>query len=219
VSSPEIAVYGAGGHGKVVADVARSAGWLVTCFVDDASARSGSTFFGAPIRSWVDFLSRPPSTRRSAIALGIGDNAARERVYEKARARGVLLPVLVHHMAVVAPTATLGDGTVVMAGAVVNPDAQVGVGVILNTGSVVEHDCVVGVFAHLSPNSALGGAVHVGNLTHLGLGAVVLPGVRIGNRVRVGAGGAVIRDVDDDLTVVGVPARPVLRPPGGGDAP
>lgn len=216
MTGAELVVFGAGGHGKVVADVARSAGWCVACFVDDSPARAGSTFFGLPVLPWDALVSGETlQSDRLVVALGIGDNSARERAFGRAQALGLALPALVHPRATVAPSAVLGDGTVVMAGAVVNPDAQVGVGVILNTGSVVEHDCVVAEFAHLSPGSSLGGAVHVGRLTHLGLGATVLPGVRIGDRVRVGAGGAVIRDVQDDLTVVGVPARPVRRGPEG----
>jgi sugar O-acyltransferase (sialic acid O-acetyltransferase NeuD family) len=216
VKARRLAVYGAGGHGKVVADVARSAGWSIECFVDDASARAGATFFGAPVLSWEALLALGQASATLAIALGIGDNPVRARIFDKVQAAGFSVPVMIHGRATVAPTATLMDGTVVMAGAVVNPDARVGVGAILNTGSVVEHDCELGRFVHLSPNSALGGAAHVGDFSHVGLGGVVLPGIRVGAGVRVGAGAAVIRDVPDGLTVVGVPARPVRSPRGEG---
>lgn len=202
-----LVVFGAGGHGKVVADVGRSAGFVVVGFLDDAPGRVDAQFFGLPVVRGDEYLAGRTRLSGTAVALGIGDNAARQRTFQRLRIAGVEVATLIHASAAVAPSACLGTGTVVMALAAVNPDASVGDGVILNTGSVVEHDCRLGDFVHLSPNVALGGAVEIGDRTHLGLGAVALPGVRIGVDVRVGAGAAVIQDVRDGITVVGVPAR------------
>jgi sugar O-acyltransferase (sialic acid O-acetyltransferase NeuD family) len=201
-------VLGAGGHGKVVADVGRSAGHVLRAFVDDAPDRQGGRIWDLPVLSWEALLEKAGAPG-ALVALGIGDSVARERAFSRLVAAGLEVATLVHAAAVVAPTATLGEGAVLMAGALVNPDAVIGRGAIVNTGAVVEHDCRVGAFAHLSPNAALGGKVTVGDRTHLGLGAVALPGVRIGSDVRVGAGAVVHRDVADGVTVVGVPARPL----------
>jgi sugar O-acyltransferase (sialic acid O-acetyltransferase NeuD family) len=209
-----ILVFGASGHGKVVADVARAAGHEVIGFVDDDPIRRSAGLWGLPVHSWAECGDRWGGRDRPAVALGIGDNAARQRIHERVVAAGFEVPCLIHPSAVVAPRARLGAGTVVMALVAVNPDADVGVGAILNTGCVVEHDCRVGDFAHLSPGSALGGGVQVGDRSHLGLGAVVLPLVRVGADVRVGAGAVVHREVTDGVTVVGVPARS-LGPKGG----
>lgn len=208
-------VYGAGGHGKVVADAARSAGWVVTGFIDDAPGREDATIWGLPVRTLDRMLAEVPAAAGAAFAMGIGDNAARARCQAGLAAKGCTVVTIVHARAAVAPSAVLGAGTVVMANAAVNPDARLGAGCIVNTGAVVEHDCVLGDHVHLSPNAALGGAVRVGDRSHLGIGAVVLPAVQVGRGVRVGAGAAVIRDVADDLTVVGVPARPIRQGEGG----
>ncbi len=205
-----VTIIGAGGHGKVVADVARSAGFEVVGFTDDAPGRAGGSFQGLPVLGLEDWLH---SAARAGLraALGIGDNNARGRAFERLRAAGVSMPVLVHERASVAASARLGDGTVVMALAVVNPDATVGEGAIVNSGAIVEHDCEVGPFAHLSPNATLGGAVVIGHRSHVGLGAVVLPGVRVGANVRVGAGAVVLADIEAGLTAVGVPARTLKK--------
>lgn len=204
-------VLGAGGHGKVVADVARSAGWALAGFLDDAPALDGTSLWGLPVLSLDRLRRERPALLQAALALGVGENGARERAHARLLATGFTVVTLVHASAVVAPTATLGEGTVVMANATVNPDARLGRGNIVNTGAVVEHDCLLADYVHLSPNAALGGAVTLGARTHLGLGAVVLPGLVIGADVRVGAGAAVVRDVAEGLTVVGVPARPARR--------
>lgn len=213
-----IAVFGAGGHGKVVADIALASGRRVVAFIDDEPSRHGGRIWDVPVVSWERFTGEAGPWSGAAVAMAIGSNAAREACTARVRSGGVSLATLVHPSAVVARSARIGEATVVMATAVVNPDAVVGEGSIVNTGAVVEHDCVLGEFVHLSPNAALGGGVHVGPRTHLGLGAVVLPLVRVGADVRVGAGAVVHRAVDDGLTVAGVPARPLPAPatvPGG----
>jgi sugar O-acyltransferase (sialic acid O-acetyltransferase NeuD family) len=202
-------VYGSGGHGKVVADAAISAGFSLGGFVDDNEAAAGREVLSAPVLSWARWLQERQDWAGVPFALGVGDNAARERVMEKLRLAGAEVITVLHRGSFVAPSALIGAGCVLMAGAAVNPEAVVGAGSILNTGCVVEHDCVLGNFVHLSPNAALGGGVHIGARTHIGLCAAVLPLVRIGADVRVGAGAAVIRDVADGLTVIGVPARPL----------
>jgi sugar O-acyltransferase (sialic acid O-acetyltransferase NeuD family) len=202
----QVLVYGAGGRGKVVADVVRSAGFEVAGFLDDAPAREGKEIWGLPDIS-VERLSLRPELAAVAVALGIGDNGTRALFHQCLRDCRVAVATVVHKVAVLAPTASVGLGTGIMANAVVNPDARVGAGCIINTGVVVEHDCTLGDYVHLSPNVALGGAVTEGTRTHVGLGALVLPSVKIGSNAQIGAGAAVIRDVADNSTAVGVPAR------------
>jgi sugar O-acyltransferase (sialic acid O-acetyltransferase NeuD family) len=204
-----ILVFGAGGHAKVVAEIARALGRDVIAFLEDGEAREGDPYFGSVIVSWRRFAADSARWGMLPIALAIGDNAARARALERLHELPRPVATLIHLSAVISPTAVIGEGTVVMPNAVVNADAMLGLGVIVNTGAVVEHDVQLGDFVHLSPNVALGGGVRVGARSHLGLGAMALPRVRIGVNVRVGAGAVVLSDVPDGATVVGVPARPI----------
>ncbi|HWC76264.1 MAG TPA: acetyltransferase [Blastocatellia bacterium] len=200
-------VYGAGGHGKVVADIVLTSGaGELAGFIDDAPDAQGSTVLGFPVVAR-DLVYREAVTREIAIALGIGDNATRQKIVERCLARGLEILTAIHPTASVSGSATLGAGTVVMAGAVINPCAAVGIAAIINSGAVVEHDVVVGDYAHVSPKAALGGAARLGSMSHLGLGAVVLPGIAIGESTVVGAGSVVIRDLPDRVVAMGVPAR------------
>lgn len=209
MSGEPIRIFGAGGHGKVVADLARALGFVVAGFLEDGVAREGQPFYASHVESWERFLADQGAWATGMLALGIGDNAGRERVLQQAETQGLKLVTLVHPRAVVSPTATIGAGTVVLATAVINADARVGRGVILNTGSITEHDAVVADFAHLSPNATLGGGARVGVRAHVGLGAVVLPRLAVGDDARVGAGAVVRSPVAPGTTVVGVPARPI----------
>ena len=198
-----LVVYGAGGHAKVVCDVLQCAGRTVLGFIDDAPQRHGTTVLGLPVLGGGASL----DPAQHEVALGIGDNGARSKVYDACVARGIRVVTAIHPRASVARSACLGDGTVVMAFAAINPDAAVGRGVIVNTASVIEHDVVVGDFAHLSPNAAMGGAARLGARAQLGIGASVLPGVIVGDDAIVGGGAVVARDVPPSVVAYGVPAR------------
>ena len=202
-----VIVFGAGGHGKVVADVLAAAGLEVLGFVDDDEARQGRRVLGKPVLGDSVWLREHAARAPVAIALGIGSNHARALIAGRARAWGATLVTAIHPAATVSPSARIGAGTVIMAGACVNPDAAIGEGVIVNTGAIVEHDCILGDWSHLSPRVALGGAARVGAGAHLGLGAIVLPGVCVGDRSIVGAGAVVVRDLLADVVAWGVPAR------------
>jgi sugar O-acyltransferase (sialic acid O-acetyltransferase NeuD family) len=204
----KVFVYGASGHGKVVADI------LLACkdsrlagFVDDRVELQSTSVLGLPVLGDGRWLQQEAGRMRIAVALGVGDNCARQRVAEKCLGWGLELVTLVHPTAIVSESAQLGPGTVVMAQAVVNPAAVTGSGVIVNTGAVVEHDVEIGEFAHVSPNAAMGGTSRLGKFSHLGIGAVVIQCVSIGVHTIVGAGAVVTRDIPDGVVAFGVPAQ------------
>jgi len=203
-------VYGASGHGKVVAEILRACGLDFEGFIDDGLA-VGTRVLDRAVLGPHQFLQGRGES--SAVALGIGANATREHVAKRVRDMGATLFTAVHPSATISPSARLGPGTVVMAGAVVNAEALVGLGVILNTRSITEHECRVGDFAHLCPGSTLGGQAQLGQRSQLGLNASVIHLGVVGDDVVIGAGAAVVRPVSAGSTVVGVPARPIVRKP------
>lgn len=203
-----VLVYGAGGHGKVVADILRAGSdSRLAGFVDDRVELQSSHVLGLPVLGDGCWLGRTAQTSRITVALGIGDNCARQRVAERCLGWGVELATLVHPSATVSESAQLGPGTVVMAQAVINAGAVTRSGVIVNTGAIVEHDVQIGEFAHLSPNAAMGGTSRLGRRSHLGLGAVVIECVNVGSYTTIGAGAVVIRDIPDGVVAFGVPAK------------
>jgi sugar O-acyltransferase (sialic acid O-acetyltransferase NeuD family) len=208
VNRRRIFVYGAGGHGKVVADIllanrdSEFAG-----FVDDREERCGTRVTGFPVLGDYQWLRQEALNSRIAVALGVGENRCRQLLVERFSRSGIEILTLVHPAATVSQSARLDRGTVVMAGAIINPDARVGAGVIVNSGAVVEHDVEIGDYAHVAPNAALAGAAHLGAFSHLGLGAMVLPAVHIGCYTMVGAGAVVVRNLPDQVVATGVPAR------------
>jgi sugar O-acyltransferase (sialic acid O-acetyltransferase NeuD family) len=198
-------IWGAGEHGKVILDIARSAGRFARiAFLDDERTRIGTTFCECDVVSGVEELKRFAG---NAVVIAVGDNRNRARCFDCAVASGLLPTTLIHPTAMVSPSARIGHGTVVMPGAIINACAFVGDNCIVNSGAIVEHDCRIAEHVHVSPGAVLGGDVKIGALAHIGLGAVVLPGARVGAESIVGAGAVVLKEVPARCTVAGVPAK------------
>ena len=146
-----------------------------------------------------------------AAFIAIGDNAARQRVAERCVNAGLSLTVAVTRFAMLSRTAEIDAGAAILPGAVVNAATRIGIGTIVNTNASVDHDGAVGNYVHIAPGVAIGGNVTIGDLAMIGTGARVLPGLTIGEGAIVGAGAVVRHDVPPGETVVGVPARPIVR--------
>jgi len=208
----DLVLWGAGGHGKVVLDVARAMGRFGTIsFIDDACERPGREFCDCQVFEASRYLQLLKGKGCSQYLVSIGKNEMRAACFQRALEHGLLPVRLVHPSAVISESARLEDGTVVMARVVINAGAQIGKNCILNTAAVVEHDCRVGDHVHLSPGVLLGGGVTVHSFAHVGLGAIALPGAEIGEGAIVGAGAVVLGSVPSGTTVVGIPARDLAR--------
>jgi UDP-N-acetylbacillosamine N-acetyltransferase len=207
---PELIIWGASGHARVVADIVRCADrYRIAGFLDDVKPeRAGETFEGAPILGGREQLASHPG--KHAI-VAFGNCAARLDAACFAVRSGLTLATAIHPSAVIAASARIGAGTVVGANAVVNPGAMVGENVIINTGAIVDHDCAIGDGVHLCPGVRLAGGVRVGAGTWIGIGSSVIEGRTIGGGTLVGAGAVVVDDIPDGVVAYGVPARVIRK--------
>lgn len=192
----EIYLYGASGHGKVIAEIAEQNDYQINGFID--GDQSKVSLLNYPV------LHAIPSNKIKLV-ISIGNNSVRKRIVKGLSS--YTFESLVHPRATLSPRCSLGEGTVVMAGATVNVDTVIGKHCIINTNASIDHDCKVADYVHISPNAALAGGVEVGEGTHIGIGAAVIQGVSIGKWCTIGAGAVIIKDVPDGATVVGNPGR------------
>jgi sugar O-acyltransferase (sialic acid O-acetyltransferase NeuD family) len=198
-----VIILGGGGHGAVVIETARAAGLPIIGVYDDHDHLHGTSVLGVPVVGPLPVARDADSV--SAI-VAIGDNEARAAVVRRIQLDWA---TIVHPAAHIANEVEIGRGTVVFAGAIIQPRAVIGEHVIVNSGAIVDHDCRIGRFVHVASGATICGSVTVDDGTLIGAGATVIPGVTIGSGATVAAGAVVVRAVPPDVTVVGVPARPV----------
>lgn len=195
----KLAIIGASGHGKVVADIARKNGYSEIVFLDDDE--SIHECGGYPVIG----KSSEAGTIDADAIIGIGNAGVRKQIQESIPDEKLV--TLIHPDAVVAEDVVIGKGTVVMAGAVINPGVRIGKGCIINTCSSVDHDCIVDDFVHVAVGSHLCGTVNVGAGTWIGAGVTVNNNVFICPDCMIGAGAVIVNDIWECGTYVGVPAR------------
>jgi UDP-perosamine 4-acetyltransferase len=202
-----VLLIGAGGHARVCAEALADSGYDVAgCLSSDGLDVPSLPFVVVGRDDELAAVSQRLGVTH--VFVGIGDNAAREGATARVRAAGLTLVNAISRFAMVSPGARIGEGVALLAGAVVNTSAVIGDGAIVNTRSSVDHDSRISPFAHIAVGVSVAGGVSVGERALLGVGCSVRPLVRIGADAVVGAGAAVVCDVDDGVTVVGVPARP-----------
>lgn len=200
----EVYIIGAGGHGKVVLDIInKREEYQAVAFLDDDLSLQGKIINGLKVLGKIELALKDDK----AVIIAVGNNKIREKLFKQMCDHNVEIINAVHLDAVINSFVSLGQGIVIAAGAVINSNAEIEDNVIINTGVTVDHDSKIGKHVHLFPGVNLGGNVTVQQGTHIGIGAIVLPGINIGQNSIVGAGAVVTKDVPDDVTVVGLPAR------------
>jgi len=197
----KIYIAGAGGHAKVVIEIAELLDYEVAG-VYDQNMEVKEILKYPVFHNFSDF----PKNEKLFFALG--SNLSRKKNVENIHATHFNL---IHPKAIVSQNIELGKGIVVMAGSVVNSSCKIGNHCIINTSASVDHDCELDDYVHISPQAALAGNVKVLEGAQVGIGACVKQNITIGKWAVVGAGAVVIKDVPDNAIVVGNPARIIKK--------
>ncbi len=196
----DLIIIGGGGHAKVIADIAIQSGYTIRGFLDDnceIEAVLGYCRLGS-VADCVNFTD-------CSFIIAIGNGKIRRMIAEKYPQLDYV--TLIHSSAVIGSEVKIGKGTVVMPLSVINACAEIGEFSIVNTAAVVEHDSIVGDFTMLAPNCTVCGLTKIGSNCFIGAGSTVRNVLSICDNVTVGLGAAVVKDITEEGTYVGVPAK------------
>lgn len=211
---------GAGGFGREVIPYARQSvaqqlgireAEVQVCFIETWEPEQ-AVCNGRPLISLDAFLALP-GDRYFNVA--IGDGTARAKIVERIGPRARPMAIISPH-AIVLEENQIGEGVVLCPNSLVTSNARIGKFFHANPYSSVTHDCVIGDYVTFAPGVRCSGRVHIGDYAYVGAGSVIKQGTHekpliIGARAVVGMGAVVTRDVPSGVTVVGNPARPLIK--------
>lgn len=201
----KVVIIGAGGHAKVIADIIEKSGDEIVGFLDD-NKEIGTTIIKEykVIGDLNNRFAMAVTKENLEFIIAIGDNKKREEI---SHSPNLKFYTAIHPSAQIGLDVEIKEGTVVMANVCINSSAKIGKHCIINTGAIIEHDNIIEDFVHISPNVALGGTVKIGESTHVGIGSIVKNNITICKNCTIGAGAVVVKNIIEEGTYVGVPAR------------
>lgn len=191
----KIAIIGAGGHGKVIGEIALLNNYEIIDFFDDQFKEIKNYPFN--VINKIENLKLNLSFYDDFF-VAIGHNNTRYDILNWLKDKKVNITNLIHPKSTISNLCILGSGICVMANAVINPGAVIKNGVIINTSASIDHDCIIEEVAHISPNCSLSGNVSIGKFSHVGTGTSIHPGIRIGDYVQIGVGCKIYKDILDN---------------------
>lgn len=168
--SKNILILGAGGHGKVVREVALS-------IVDDYIPRYSKVDF---LDDYADEAIGKIQDLKDYVEIydevfcGIGNNSVRKDLLKKAEKLGYEIPILIHPTAYISASAIIGKGTVVEPKAIVNTNSIIGKGSIISVGAIVDHDVIIEKYVHVNAGAICKAGSKIEEGRKLEAGEVVL---------------------------------------------
>ncbi|MDI6735001.1 MAG: acetyltransferase [bacterium] len=205
-----VIILGAGEQGRVVLNILTyDREHLVIGFIDVCNNPQiwKTQVKGIEVLGGLSLLPQLYKNKVEGAIVAFGNNKRRVELAADVKRIGYLLINAIAPSAVISKCVTLGEGIVICPNVSINPDVKIGDNVIINTGAIVEHDCIIEDGVHIAPGVRLAGGVKVKKNAFVGIGATIIDDLIIGENSIIGAGAVIIRDVPDNVKVVGVPGR------------
>src|SRR5699024_10064167 len=173
-------------------------------FIDDGK-EIGEKIHDIPVIGGIDVLDRLDSQEHDFV-IAIANNKIRKKIAESYELNYVNI---IHPSAVISKFEKIGQGNIILPNVSIDPNVKITNHVVINKNNSIGHDTVFQSFTQVSPGCSLGGYTKIEEGAFLGLGVVTLPDSKIGAFSTIGAGAVVTKDIPDNCTAFGAPAKPI----------
>lgn len=209
----EIVIMGAGDFGKEVAWLIeainkKTPAYTLLGYLDDDEKKIGRSFNGYKCLGPISYLSELNKNHRVCAVIANQNGDIRKKLVN-------MFPgfeeweTLIHPSVNISDTSTIGKGSIICASGNVSCNTVIGDCCLFNISVTLGHDCVVGDYVSIMSGSCISGHVTIDDGAYLGTNCTILPGMKVGKHTMVGAGSVVIRNVKENTTVMGVPAKKI----------
>ncbi|TDG37710.1 sialic acid O-acetyltransferase [Pedobacter changchengzhani] len=208
----QLIIIGARGFGREVFSLAkRSIGYgdefLIKGFLDDnVNALHGFLNYPAILNSVEEYVIQADDV----FICALGSAKWKQHYVEIIIEKGGRFITLVDKTVIISENVKLGVGNVICANCVISNDVEFADFVTVNSFSIFGHDVKIGKFAQIGAHCFFGGFAVVGESATIYVSATILDRLTIGKSATVGAGSVVIRNVKENTTVFGVPAKKIV---------
>lgn len=143
-----------------------------------------------------------------ALAMGIGNPQLIRKLSIKFKKYN--FPNIVHPSAIIdIKNINLGIGNIITAGVILTTHIDIGNFNIFNLNCTIGHDVKISNYNVINPSVNVSGNVHIGNGNLFGVGSIILQNKVVGNNSIIGASSLVTKDVENDVVVIGIPAKKI----------
>lgn len=207
LDSKKVYIFGYSGHAYVLIESMLELGYTIGGYFDKEKAASNPYNLQYWGYEWnTDVVS---IVKEDFVFPTVGEQNIREKIVNLFISKKLNQFILIDSSANVSKTAKIGTSTYVGKNVSINALCTIGVGVIINTNAVVEHECEIHDFVHVAPSATLAGNVSVGKKSFVGANSVAKQNTTIGSNCILGAGSVLIKDMPDNETWIGNPAKKI----------
>ncbi len=206
-------IIGAGGMGREVAWLVerinkQNSIWNIIGFIDDSIEKKDKNLNGYKVIGGLDTIEKYPD---AYLVCAVGASKTRKSIVDKIHERfpDSEYATLIDPSVEMSDKNIIGEGSIICAHSILTVNIDIGKHVIVNMDCTIGHDAVLNSFVMVYPGVNISGNTNIGTCTELGTGMQIIQGKKIGDNSIVGAGSVVIKDIPENCTAVGCPAKPI----------
>ena len=209
-----IVIIGAGGLAREVQHVIEKINhkknqWNLIGFIDENLDNKGNLLNGDKIIGNFDDLAQNIINQELYYVCAIGNTKIKKRLVKQAKENNLKPATLVDPDIFISKSVAINEGSVIYGNTNLTTNIDIGKHVIINPGCTIGHDVVVEDYAIVLPGARVSGNVTIGECSTIGASSTVIQNLIVGKNSFVGAGAVVTKNIDESVTVVGCPARPI----------